>query len=618
MSRAEFIAAHFDTQGTPVGHGFALGDDAFYVVPGRPGDRVRHLVLDTTDGDGYDTGNLDLNQFLWLEDQLKAGSGRYLSDDDVPVIVEQEGVRDVLFVIHSHHAIRSLRQNAEPFERLLLRYPNVVLLVNGHSHRNVIERHFRPWLTGPHGGFYEVGTSSVIDFPSQSRLFELVSGGGTLSIVTTMVDIDAPLDFRGGDIAQPAVLASLAREIAANDLQERDRNVLDDPGTPDQRNVRLVLPAPFTLPDPPLFGTPLAAVAVVGGTAVTAAVDELDQIRIAGADGGSPVLLDGTLRAICLVADSDGTVHLFGVNAEGRPWWRRRTPTSTWSPWMAVDGQFTAVAAARNGLGRLELFAVQGITPAGPDTPRGTLWHTSQAADNPDELEPWQSFGDLGDAMTDIAVSTDSAGRVVLVAISAAAGTVLTTAQASPGNWTGSAWQSLGGPATAVTAGCGLGGVVEVVLTDDDGRVQSTRQTSPGASTWSPWRDLDQDWARFTIRRLAMAAPAGLLRLYGASADGQVFVRSTLLADPAQWGSWAPLAMTVRPTLPLVDAPEVSWPGDQQSLIGAPVSLQLVATGGAGPITWTADSLPHGLTCSTSGLIRVCRCPEAPPPKSSR
>jgi hypothetical protein len=37
-SRADFIAEHFTTQGTPVGHGFALGDAAFYVVPGRPGD----------------------------------------------------------------------------------------------------------------------------------------------------------------------------------------------------------------------------------------------------------------------------------------------------------------------------------------------------------------------------------------------------------------------------------------------------------------------------------------------------------------------------------------------------------------------------------------------------
>ena len=162
-----------------------------------------------------------------------------------------------------------------------------------------------------------------------------------------------------------------------------------------------------------------------------------------------------------------------------------------------------------------------------------------------------------------------------------------------------------------MAVGCGAEGVVEIVLTDDDGRVQSSRQTSPGASTWSAWRDLDGDWARFTIRKLAMAAPAAL-HLYGANADGQVFVRSTQLGDPTRWGAWTPLPLTVRATLPLTDAPQVTWPGDQQTLLGAPVTLQLLATGGTGQITWTADSLPHGLTCTTTGLISGVPAPGGP------
>ena len=601
VSRAEFIAAHFDTHGTPAGHGFALGGNAFYVVPDRPSDRVRHIVLDTTDGDGNDKGLISWIQLQWLENQLLAGSSRYLTDDPVPAVTEQPGVRDVLFVVHSHHAIRSLRVNGDALERLLLRYPNVVLLVNGHSHRNVIERHFRPWPTGPHGGFYEVGTSAVIDFPSQGRIVELVSGGGTLSIVTTMVDIDAPLDFRGGDITQPAVLAALAREIAANDLQERDRHVIDNPGEPDQRNVRLLLPAPFALPDPPLFGSPLAAVAVTGGSAITAAVDGHDQIRVGDIDGSNPTLLDGTLRAICLTAEPDGTLHLFGANAEGRPWHKRRSATGTWTPWLSVDGQFTAVAAARNGLGLVELFAVQGITSGGPDTPRGTLWRTRQAAAGADGLEVWQLFGDGG--FTDIAACTGHSGRIVLAAVSAATGTVSSIAQTSPGSWAGSTWQSLGVPATAVAVACGADGIVEIVVTDDDGRVQSARQTTPGASAWTAWHDLDQDWARFTIRKLALAAPSGSLRLYGVNADGQVFARSHLLTDPAEWGPWKSLPMTVRPTVLPSDAPDVTWPGDQQSTLGTPVFLQLNASGGTGPVTWTADGLPRGLSCSATGLI---------------
>lgn len=601
VSRAEFIAAHFDTHGTPAGHGFALGGNAFYVVPDRPSDRVRHIVLDTTDGDGNDNGLISWIQLQWLENQLLAGSSRYLTDNPVPAVTEQPGVRDVLFVVHSHHAIRSLPVNGDALERLLLRYPNVVLMVNGHSHRNVIERHFRPWPTGPHGGFYEVGTSAVIDFPSQGRIVELASGGGTLSIVTTMVDIDAPLDFRGGDITRPDVLASLAREIAANDLQERDRHVIDNPGEPDQRNVRLLLPAPFALPDPPLFGSPLAAVAVTGGSAATATVDEHDQIRVGDIDGSNPTLLDGTLRAICLTTEPDGTLHLFGANAQGRPWHKRRSAAGTWTPWLPVDGQFTAVAAARNGLGLVELFGVQGITSGGPDTPRGTLWRTRQAAAGADGLEAWQLLGDGG--FTDIAACTGHSGRIVLAGVSAATGTVSAITQTSPGSWAGSTWQSLGVPATAVAAACGADGVTEIVITDDDGRLQSSRQTAPGASAWTAWTDLDQEWARFTIRKLAFAAPAGSLQLYGASADGQVFTRSPLFADPAKWGPWNSLAMTVRPTVLPSDALDVTWPGDQQSMLGTSVFLQLTASGGAWPVTWAADGLPRGLTCSTTGLI---------------
>lgn len=180
-------------------------------------------------------------------------------------------------------------------------------------------------------------------------------------------------------------------------------------------------------------------------------------------------------------------MYLFGVNAQGRPWRRRRTTAGVWSPWLATNGEYTAVASARNGT-----------------------------------------------------------------------------------------------PATAVAVGSGAEGVVEIVLTDDDGRVQSSRQTSPGASTWSAWRDLDGDWARFTIRKLAMAAPAGWLHLYGVNADGQVFVRSTQLGDPTRWGAWTPLPLTVRTTLPLTDAPQVTWPGDQQTLPVAPQRTH-IGRSGCGP-----------------------------------
>jgi hypothetical protein len=51
-------------------------------------------------------------------------------------------------------------------------------------------------------------------------------------------------------------------------------------------------------------------------------------------------------------------------------------------------------------------------------------------------------------------------------------------------------------------------------------------------------------------------------------------------------------------------APVITAPGDQQFLVGDPVSLQIQATDPDGdPITFTGDTLPEGLSIDTSGLI---------------
>ncbi|HET6210575.1 MAG TPA: Ig domain-containing protein, partial [Jatrophihabitans sp.] len=47
----------------------------------------------------------------------------------------------------------------------------------------------------------------------------------------------------------------------------------------------------------------------------------------------------------------------------------------------------------------------------------------------------------------------------------------------------------------------------------------------------------------------------------------------------------------------------VTNPGSQTGTVGSAVSLQLSASGGTAPYTWTAGGLPTGLSASTSGLI---------------
>jgi metallophosphoesterase (TIGR03767 family) len=273
LSRDQFIGEHFVTTGAPWGHGFTQGSNrSYYVIPADASDPVRHVVLDTTNPDGGANGRITLSQYTWLESVLKANSRRYLSADAAGgTIVVQPNVEDKLFVIYSHHTLDTMDNdwasnpfdpslNGDQLRDLLLRYPNVILHVNGHRHTNAITPHGRRYLIG--GGFWEVTTASHIDWPYQSRIIEIGEGAGTISIFTTMVDIDAPVDWRGQDITAPATLASLSRELSANDLQERDAGVVSRPGGPADRNTQLLVPGPFSFPVP-LTGRSTAPITAV-------------------------------------------------------------------------------------------------------------------------------------------------------------------------------------------------------------------------------------------------------------------------------------------------------------------------------------------------------------------
>jgi hypothetical protein len=111
---------------------------------------------------------------------------------------------------------------------LLHRFSNVVLWLNGHIHANRITA--RRDRSG--GGFWEVTTSSLVDWPCQGRVVEIfVAGPGLLAIACTMVDHDG------------VGLAGIHRELAAN----VPFNGLDSrrAGDAADRNAILLLAAPF-------------------------------------------------------------------------------------------------------------------------------------------------------------------------------------------------------------------------------------------------------------------------------------------------------------------------------------------------------------------------------------
>jgi hypothetical protein len=154
-------------------------------------------------------------------------------------------------VLASHHTIDTMTNSlvgtgGETETRVLgdevlalaLANPQVIAWVNGHTHKNQVWARRRAAGTG---GFWEINTASHIDFPMQSRLLEVVDNhDGTLSIFTTMLDHRGPTS-NGGRLDNPVSLAGLARELAANDWQERSKNRR---GARNARNVELLVDDP--------------------------------------------------------------------------------------------------------------------------------------------------------------------------------------------------------------------------------------------------------------------------------------------------------------------------------------------------------------------------------------
>jgi metallophosphoesterase (TIGR03767 family) len=283
-STGGWIEQHFQTTGSPVGHGFTPGpyagygrpaiadvnNDGYYSFTPRPG--LRFVVLDSvTDECGSlfcSEGSIDDPQFEWLRAQITeaAAQGQYV-------------------VVFSHHTLRTTRffstdpteypihygqrvdaqdpgnpQNVslESLEDLYCRNPNVIAHIAGHEHENFVE-HYEctadlPPDPGP-GDFWHVSTAAHIDWPQQSRMIEFIDNGDTqtMSMVLTMIDHAGPpnpgntrpdLTAQGGSGEQVLKLAAIGRELAYNDYQGSRAAR----GEPEDRNVIAVIDRPWPYP----------------------------------------------------------------------------------------------------------------------------------------------------------------------------------------------------------------------------------------------------------------------------------------------------------------------------------------------------------------------------------
>ena len=230
LTRKQVVDEHFTTTGSPVGHGFTPRNrtegTAYYTFDEGT---VRCIVLDSCNPNGYADGSIDAKQFAWLKELLATSTGRHV-------------------MIFSHHTIETMNNpfiatglDLQPrvlgaaIKAALLEHPNVVAWVNGHTHRNQILAQTNAAGTA---GFWEINTASHVEFPQQARLIELLDNhDGTLSIFTTMVDHAGPAAYEG-ELGNNLGLASLARELSANDPQERSS---PRTGAAADRNVELLV-----------------------------------------------------------------------------------------------------------------------------------------------------------------------------------------------------------------------------------------------------------------------------------------------------------------------------------------------------------------------------------------
>lgn len=264
----------FDTGAQEDAHGFGLVDEdeneasngaaTYYAFSAKSG--IRMIALETNCDGGVvgpsASGNIDDPQFEWLRGEL-----------------ERASERDQLIVVYGHHPIRSLTCDVEDetpppctiddthghdinpgcdvdprdstplhlgddLEALFHEYPHVITYVAGHTHENKVGGFDNPG--GGPGDFWGIETASLVDWPPQNRLVELMDNcDGTLSIFGTTLDSAAPATApdsgSDADAFTGADLGSVSRTLAYNDPQA---GFGTGEGEPLDRNVELLVDDP--------------------------------------------------------------------------------------------------------------------------------------------------------------------------------------------------------------------------------------------------------------------------------------------------------------------------------------------------------------------------------------
>jgi len=182
LSSIEWMNEFNNTTTKPKWHWFSNNSSSYSFEP-KTNLPLKVIVLDNTQS------NIDFNvkeqwyledkRFNWLISELdkwQAENKLMIVSAHIPAIA----------VGYSNHSPISRKQLIAKLNS----YPNLILWISGHVHRNIVTPLKSPDINHPEFWFWEVETSSLRDFPQQFRTFQIVrNSDNNISIFSTNVSL---------------------------------------------------------------------------------------------------------------------------------------------------------------------------------------------------------------------------------------------------------------------------------------------------------------------------------------------------------------------------------------------------------------------------------------------
>ena len=203
-SPTDYVGEFFTTTTYPQGHGFDRTNTgslaACYTFEPLSNMPIKMIVLDDTCKSNllnqippfYGGGWVDEARYAWLTNELQEGQDAeqlMIIATHIPISPQADLINTNIvpaFYCPPPETVSAVETN---LIATLHRYPNLMLVMAGHRHVNVVTPQPSADPSHPEYGFWEVETASLRDFPRQFRTWDILrNSDNSISIVTTDVD----------------------------------------------------------------------------------------------------------------------------------------------------------------------------------------------------------------------------------------------------------------------------------------------------------------------------------------------------------------------------------------------------------------------------------------------